>query len=278
MKTTLLNICILLLIVAASSCQNNKSNSEKKPEKRVHVQLQTSKGNVLLELYNETPQHRDNFISLVEEGVLDSLLFHRVIENFMIQGGDPDSKNAPAGVPLGNGGLDYRVFPEFHPDLFHKKGALAAARDGNPDRASSSTQFYIVQGKIFNDSTLTVAQERINSWLAEHFTKNDSTNKDLTYAFQKAMDDNNMELYHLYNDSIKALAAQYTNYEKYTIPETHRQVYKNLGGTPHLDQNYTVFGEVIQGIEVVDSIAAVKTGAYNRPIENIRILKIIIIK
>ena len=266
------NLCIVLIIVAAASCQNNKRKSETDSKKRTLVQLETTKGYILLELYDETPQHRENFISLIEDGVLDSVLFHRVIENFMIQGGDPDSKKAPAGVPLGNGGLEYRVFPEFHSELFHKKGALAAARDGNLDRASSSTQFYIVHGKTYNDSTLIVAENRINEWLAQHYLKHEPANKELVDAYQNAMEENNMEMYHLYNDSIQKLAADYTNFEKYVIPEAHRKVYKTLGGTPHLDQNYTVFGEVIRGIEVVDSIAAMETGKYNRPVEDVRIL------
>lgn len=274
MKITIRLIVLLLISTFAWNCKPKKAPSDSKPEHSTTIQMVTTKGTIILELYNETPQHRDNFISLVEDGILDSLLFHRVIKDFMIQGGDPDSKKAPAGVPLGNGGLDYRVFPEFHPTLFHKKGVLAAARDGNPDRASSSTQFYIVQGKVFNDSTLNIAENRINDWLAQHYAKNDTINTELTEALQKAMDDNNMEQYTIYNDSLNKIAANYTKFDHYSIPEEHRKVYKTLGGTPHLDQNYTVFGEVIRGLNVVDSIAAVKTGEYDRPIEDVRILSI----
>lgn len=276
MKTILSIFSVLIVVACTCSCKQKKPQTPK-AETRTLVEMETSKGTITLELYNETPQHRDNFIKLIEDGILDSVLFHRVIKDFMIQGGDPDSKNAPDSVPLGNGGLDYRVPPEFHPELFHKKGALAAARDGNPERASSSTQFYIVQGKVFNDSTLNIAEERINDWLGQHFTKIDPTNKSLTEALQKAMDDKNMEVYRQLNDSLSVLAKSY-DFAHYTIPEEHRNVYKTLGGTPHLDQNYTVFGQVTKGLDVVDSIAAVETGKYDRPVNNVRILSVSTIK
>ena len=140
----------------------------------------TDYGTMHIELYNETPKHRDNFVKITEDGVLDSLLFHRVINNFMIQSVDIDSKYAKPGDTLGNGGLDYTVDAEFHTDLFHKKGVLAAARDNNPERASSSTQFYLVQGRIQNDSLLENNQNRINEWLAEYYVKKDSSYKEIS--------------------------------------------------------------------------------------------------
>lgn len=188
-----------------------------KPQ-HVYVKIITDKGEGVIRLYNETPQHRDNFRKLVKEGFFQDLLFHRVIENFMIQGGDPDSKGAEAGRRLGSGGLDYRVPAEFSPDLFHKKGSLAAARDNNPEKASSSTQFYLVQGRTFTDAGL---------------------------------------------DSLEVMRLGGRK-----IPEAHRQVYRTLGGVPHLDQNYTVFGELVLGIELIDSVAAVPTDQYDRPLEN----------
>lgn len=272
MKTTQSLLLILIAFATMWSCKPKHKKIEK-VEQGTLVQMVTTKGTIVIELYNETPQHRDNFIKLIEDNVLDSVLFHRVIENFMIQGGDPDSKLAPDSVPLGNGGLDYRVMPEFHPNLFHKKGTLAAARDGNPDRASSSTQFYIVQGKIFNDSTLNLAEERINEWLAQHFTTIDPANKTLAEDILKASETNDMKLYSQLNDSLSVLAKD-CNFEHYTIPEEHRQVYKTAGGTPHLDQNYTVFGEVIRGLHVVDSIAVVETGKFDRPVNNVRIISV----
>lgn len=270
MNATKSLIYSFLLLLAFSACQSKKNNSKSEIEKRTQIEMVSDLGTIVFELYNETPLHRNNFIKIVQEGVLDSVLFHRVIENFMIQAGDPDSKNAQPGKQLGNGGLDYRVDAEFCAQLFHKKGALAAARDGNPERASSSTQFYIVQGKVFNDSLLNIAQARINTWLAENLAKNEPANKALAEALQKAMDNNNMQQYTLLNDSLQKIAKSYT-FEHYTIPETHREVYKTLGGTPHLDQNYTVFGQVVKGMEVVDSIASVQTGEFDRPVHDIRI-------
>jgi peptidyl-prolyl cis-trans isomerase B (cyclophilin B) len=171
-------------------------------------------------LYNQTPKHHDNFLKLAKEGFYNGTLFHRVIQEFMIQGGDPNSKTASPGQALGSGDLGYRVPAEFRDSLFHKKGALAAARDNNPEKASSASQFYIVQGKKWSDATLDdIQQKRMNGVI---------------------------------------------------VPEAHRKVYKELGGTPHLDQNYTVFGEVVQGIEMVDAIAAVEKGTSDRPKEDIK--------
>lgn len=272
MKATLRTILLLLTIPVLWSCSTKKTSYESSEEaKRTSIEMVTDYGTMIIELYNETPLHRDNFVKLAEEGAFDSLLFHRVIEKFMIQGGDPDSKNAQPEDTLGNGGLSYKVDAEFKPELFHKKGALGAARDGNLQRASSSMQFYIVQGKVFNDSLLTAAETRINGWLATHYFKHDTANQSLTNALQKAEADENWEQYALLNDSIKSLAKDYDNFEQYIIPDEHREVYKSLGGTPHLDQNYTVFGEVVKGLEVVDSISAVQTGVYDRPITDTRI-------
>ncbi len=266
----------LALLLVFSSCKNEPSvdlNSNEE-QQRTLIEMTTTKGTMQIALYNETPKHRDNFVKLVNDGTLDSLLFHRVIEDFMVQGGDISSKHASANDTLGNGELDYRVDAEFHPDLFHKRGVLAAARDGNPERASSSTQFYLVHRGPRNDSLIDVDQKRINGWLAEHYIKKDSTYSGITEALNNAMENKDWEHFQLYNDSIKAIAKEYTKYEKYTIPEAHRDVYRSLGGTPHLDQNYTVFGEVIEGLNVIDSIATVATSPLDRPIEDVRILKV----
>ncbi|MTI31817.1 peptidylprolyl isomerase [Xanthovirga aplysinae] len=273
-KTTLL----LLSIMAFWSCNSKTDSSDSINEERPKIEMVTDYGEIVIDLYNETPLHRDNLIKLANEGAFDSLLFHRVIENFMIQGGDPDSRNAQPADTLGNGGLPYMVDAEFNPKLFHKKGALGAARNGNLKRASSSMQFYIVQGKIFNDSLLTAAESRINGFLAEHYFKNDLANKPLVDSLQKAEDDKNWERYNLFNDSIRNLAKKYENFERYTIPDAHREVYKSIGGTPHLDQNYTVFGEVVKGLEVVDSIASIQTGKFDRPLKDIRIRTVRVLK
>jgi len=228
MKKTLLLVSGLLL--AISMMAQPDSVVTKKDRKKRDVLLQTSMGDIVIRLSDSTPLHRDNFLKLVKTHYYDSVLFHRVIQHFMIQGGDPDSKTAAAGKPLGNGGPSYRVPAEFRPTLFHKKGVIAAARDNNPEKASSGSQFYLTQGKVFTDAGL-----------------------------------DSVETYRL----------------KRKIPIEQREVYKTLGGVPHLDQNYTVFGEVIKGIEVIDKIAAVSTskGAdRDRPIENVVIVKAKLIK
>ena len=183
-----------------------------------YVQISTSKGTCYIRLYNETPLHRDNFIKLAKSGFYNGTLFHRVIKEFMIQGGDPESKNAQPNSSLGEGDVGYTIPAEFRDSLFHKKGVLAAARDNNPEKASSGCQFYIVQGKTWTDSLLNVTE---------------------------------------------------TRRLKHKIPEWQREIYKTIGGTPHLDQNYTVFGEVVKGLDMVDNIAGVPTGKNDRPKEDV---------
>lgn len=187
------------------------------------VRIVTTAGIIVVELYDQTPKHRDNFLKLVRHHVLDSTLFHRVIPHFMIQGGDPTSKHAASGVQLGEGDVGYTIPAEFDTALYHVRGTLAAARDNNPAKASSGCQFYIVQGKTYTDAEL-----------------------------------DNLER---------------TRLQGRKIPWSHRQVYKSVGGTPWLDMNYTVFGKVISGMAVVDTIAASKTDQNNRPVSDVRILK-----
>ena len=190
-------------------------------EKKYYVLIETSFGNMVVQLYNETPKHRDNFIKLVKEGFYDGLLFHRVINNFMIQGGDPNSRDARPGQMLGNGNLGYTIPAEFVKGLIHKKGALAAARMGdnvNPSKASSACQFYIVQGNVWPQ------------------------------------------------DQLQRLAMQMGK----SLDQQQIDVYTTVGGTPHLDYDYTVFGQVIEGLDVIDKIAAVKCGSGDRPVEDVK--------
>jgi peptidyl-prolyl cis-trans isomerase B (cyclophilin B) len=238
------------------------------------VEMITNYGKIVLRLYDETPLHRDNFIKLVESGTYDSLLFHRVIKSFMIQAGDTKSKNASDTVALGESDLNYQVPAEIRPNLFHKKGVLAAARTGNPERASSSTQFYIVQGIIHTDSSLDHNEGRINKMLARHFAVNDPNTKPLLDSLEKARTVKDTIQVKTLNDSLTKIVDNYTNFERYVIPELHRQVYKEIGGSPHLDQNYTIYGEVISGFEVVDAIAAVETKKPDRPVTEVQILSI----
>ncbi|MBL0182243.1 MAG: peptidylprolyl isomerase [Chitinophagaceae bacterium] len=197
-----------------------KPSNTTKPVKLpgTRVKLITDSGVIVIRLYNKTPKHRDNFIKLANERFFDSLLFHRVINGFMIQGGDPASKNAPPGIMLGSGDVGYTIPAEFDTSLFHKKGALAAARTPNPEKASSGCQFYIVQGKAYTDADLNMIEMQ----------------KGIRYSPAK------------------------------------RKIYKTLGGTPFLDMDYTVFGEVESGLEVIDKIASVATDGANRPLGDIR--------
>lgn len=208
-------LLLLLMLPALATAQNRKKRD-------YVVTITTDYGPMRLVLYDQTPKHKANFIKLVDGHFYDSLLFHRVIENFMIQGGDPASRTAVAGQPLGNGDVGYKIPAELVPTLFHKKGALAAARDNNSEKASSGCQFYIVQGRVWTDSTL-------NAQVARAVARGG----------------------HVPTDAQK-------------------QVYKILGGTPHLDGNYTVFGEVIDGLAVVDSIAKQPRNAQDRPTRDVR--------
>lgn len=184
--------------------------------------LETTEGRIQVMLYDSTPLHRDNFIKLIEKRHYDSLLMHRVIKGFVIQGGDPVSKRCADTFTLGDGDLGYTIPAEFVKSYYHKRGALAQAREDRPDMASSACQFYIVQGKVANDSTFIKAYKR-------------------------------------------------TNYE---IPESHKEVYRTVGGTPQLDMRYTVYGEVIKGMDIVDKIADMKTNAKDRPVKNVRIITV----
>lgn len=220
-------VMLLSLVAVMASCSSKKEYM---------VRMFTTAGVVDVKLYDETPEHRDNFVKLVKEQRYDSLLFHRVIRNFMIQGGDPDSKYAAPGKLLGEGDLGYTVEPEFMPELhFHRRGALAAAREGddvNPTKASSASQFYIVWGNVFTKEQL----DRLKTQYKQR------TGKDIT------------------------------------ITPKQLEVYTTIGGTPHLDGDYTVFGEVVKGLEVVDAIQNVKCDENDRPLRDVRIIKMELIK
>jgi cyclophilin family peptidyl-prolyl cis-trans isomerase len=239
----------------------------------VRIEMTTNFGVLILRLYDETPLHRDNFVKLIESGTYDSLLFHRIIENFMVQAGDVNSKQATLKDTLGGGDLGYRIPAEIKPDLFHKKGAIGAARTNNPERSSSSTQFYLVQGKILNDSLLNHYQNRINQSLAGHYAVNDPKNKPLLDSLSMAREKKDSLLLRSLSEKWTQISGSFSDFERYEIPESHREVYKQIGGTPHLDMSYTVFGEVESGIEVIDAMAAVETNSMNRPINEVRILK-----
>jgi cyclophilin family peptidyl-prolyl cis-trans isomerase len=230
MKKIVLAITGLFLTMAPLLAQSD--STVKKKDRKRDVLLQTSMGDIRIRLSDSTPLHRDNFLKLVKMHYYDGLLFHRVMKDFMIQAGDPESRTARPGQQLGNGGPGYTIPAEFRSTLFHKKGVIAAARLGdqfNPQKASSGSQFYLAQGKKFTDAELDEMER--------------------------------------------------TRLGGRKIPENQREVYKTLGGIPHLDQGYTVYGEIVSGLEVVDKIAAVSTNrGTNRPLEDVKIITAKLIK
>ncbi|HEV7783230.1 MAG TPA: peptidylprolyl isomerase [Chitinophagaceae bacterium] len=231
MKKTLLLLCCSLFVNFSFA---QKDSTVGKKDRKKDVLLQTTMGDIVIRLYDSTPLHRDNFLKLAKTGYYDSLLFHRVIKNFMIQGGDPNSKGAKPGMPLGNGGPDYKIPAEIRQSLFHKKGVIAAAREGddvNPEKASSASQFYLTQGKVYTEAGL---------------------------------------------DSLEA-----GRLKGRKIPPAYRRSYTTIGGIPHLDQGYTVYGEVVKGLEVIDKIAGVETSKgsdRDRPLTDVMIIKAQLIK
>ncbi|MBE0676671.1 MAG: peptidylprolyl isomerase [Bacteroidales bacterium] len=267
-------ISAIVLILAATGCNPEIEEGVRKKDLKHDVELTTDFGVIVFRLSDETPLHRNNFIRLVNQGFYDSLLFHRVINNFLVQTGDPDSRVSEADASLGETDLPYTVPAEFTPNLFHKRGAINAARNDNPERASSSTQFTIIQGRVYNDSTLAMAESRINGWLASNRVVNDPANKELFELQQRLRrSETGRDSLAFVRGIIDSLVqADQAAAEPYRIPEAHREVYKSEGGAAHLDQNYTVFGEVISGMEVVDKIAAVETNRADRPVNDVRII------
>ncbi len=239
------------------------------PEQKVEVT--TKYGKFVVKLYNQTPLHRDNFIKLVKEGFYDSLLFHRVIPDFIIQGGDPTSKHAQAGTILGQGYNGYRIPAEINPRLYHKRGALAAARDDNPGKASSGCQFYIVEGRTFTrdeiSNLLNTTNYNLKSQLFASIMVSDSIKARLD-DFTLRGDKQGMHAYMLGMQTVVD-----SLFAPMEITFSNQQIldYMNIGGAPHLDMNYTVFGEVVSGMNIIDSIMLVKRDANDRPVEDLRI-------
>ncbi|WP_099463047.1 MULTISPECIES: peptidylprolyl isomerase [Parabacteroides] len=237
------------------------------------VVMHTNKGDIKLKLYNDTPKHRDNFIKLVKDGQYNGLLFHRVIKDFMIQGGDITSKDAPMNKQLGAGDLGYTVPAEFaYPKYFHKQGALCAARTGdevNPNKESSASQFYIVTGKKYNDSELSQMEKQMESQLKQSiFARLQTENKSKIMELYRS---GNRDELNILKDTLigkTELEAEKRKEETKLNPEV-REIYKTIGGVPFLDNQYTVYGEVVEGLDVVNNIQNVKTNKQDRPTENI---------
>jgi cyclophilin family peptidyl-prolyl cis-trans isomerase len=262
------------------------SLGSKKPGKGdVLVLIETTKGNMKIRLYEETPAHRDNFVKLVKEDFYDSLLFHRVIQRFMIQTGDPDSRNADSSQRLGAGGPGYTLPAEINTGFFHKKGALAAARRGdqvNLDKRSSGSQFYIIQGEVFTKEKINQMEKNMaiqqKNALAMAYMR-DSADSDFMKKVKDAQAKGDRQaLLALDNEFKKIIDALYQQQEPFRFSDEQKTIYTTTGGSPHLDGTYTIFGELIEGFDVLDSIAAVKTDKLNRPLKDVMIIDMKIVK
>ncbi len=259
-------ICIALL----ASCASDKDYL---------VTIHTKHGDMKAILYDKTPEHKKNFIKLAKEGYYDSTLFHRVISEFMIQGGDPNSKGAAAGIPLGSGGPQYKIPAEFDASLFHEKGALSAARQGdqvNPKKESSGSQFYIVQGKVWSEEELLIDMNTLGSAAQRMMQQspNDPEQKRMMDSLKQVLitiyQTEGPEAYGKKLIELKEMVATTMNVKvtKDMAPERVK-AYTTIGGAPHLDDEYTVFGKVVEGLEVIDKIAAVATNRADRPLEDV---------
>lgn len=247
-----------------------------KPQMEPMVLITTELGNIKVRLYNETPAHRDNFLELVQNGFYNGTLFHRIITNFMIQGGDPDSKKAKSGEPLGEGGPGYLIPAEINKKCFHKKGALAAARMGddvNPKKESSGSQFYIVHGKTFIESDLRTLETRKNSTLKdelrrEYFAKKENAPyREKLQKLQQEKDNNG--IMSLLTEIDPKLEKDFA-VRKHSFSAEQVKAYSTTGGSPHLDGDYTVFGEVVEGLDVIDKIAALERDKMDRPVKDVK--------
>ena len=268
MRKSIYLVIIAMLIISESCAVKRNSGTL--------VRLETTYGEITLRLYPETSKHHDNFVKLVNKGFYNGVLFHRVIAGFMIQAGDPASKTAKPGVLLGDGDVGYTVPAEFiYPKYYHKRGALAAARESdasNPSKASSGCQFYIVEGKIFSDNGLdsieTSKKEKLEVKLFQQIV-NTRQNEVKEYQAEGSQS----KLDGLRDSILTVVRAGMEKTKSYKLTPQQRADYKTLGGTPHLDGEYTVFGEVTEGLEIVERISKAKTGNNNRPVEDIKVIK-----
>lgn len=267
-------------VIAKENSNSKMENNSVKAAGDVMVDIKTSVGDIRVLLYGETPKHRDNFVKLVEDGFYEGVLFHRVINQFMIQTGDPDSKGAPAGKMLGSGGPGYDIDAEIvYPRYFHKRGALAAARQGdevNPGRRSSGSQFYIVTGNVYNQGQLGQMQKQLEYQQKQSiFNGLAAQYRDSIMNMRRNRDQAGLQA--LQEELVaKTEAEAAKNPAKFT--EAQAEAYTTVGGTPHLDGTYTVFGEVIDGMDVVSKIETTATGVHDRPKEDIKIISMKIVK
>lgn len=277
------NIIFLLIIAVGGfiACSANKNKTtDMENQKETMLLIETSLGDIKVKLYNETPAHRDNFIKLAKEGFYNGTLFHRVIKDFMIQAGDPDSKNATAGKMLGAGDVGYTIPAEFvYPKYFHKKGALSAARQGdqvNPQKESSGCQFYIVTGQVYSDQQILGMEQQMNQGkLNKIFNQLAQKHMKEIYKMRKANDEDG--LYDLQERLVAEAEQEAAKQPDFKFTPEQIEAYTTVGGTPHLDNEYTVFGEVVEGMEVVDAIQKVKTNKSDRPEVDVKIKNVSVI-
>ncbi|MCC7050215.1 MAG: peptidylprolyl isomerase [Bacteroidia bacterium] len=275
MKRTSLIITALVVCVSTTFAQKKEKKAMKKNE---IVEITTEYGKIKLRLYDETPKHKENFLKLTSEGFYDSTLFHRVIKDFMIQGGDPTSKHAAPDASLGNGENGYTIPPEFNAKFFHKKGALAAARMGdeiNPQKNSSGCQFYIVQGRVFSDQELTQIEMQANMQKRQQFFNTWIRKSENKAYFDSLMSYQTNQKHEAFQKLIAEIEPKMnadfsTVNQEFKFSSEARKAYTTVGGTPHLDGGYTVYGEVIEGLEVVDKIASVEKNRSDRPTTDVR--------
>lgn len=257
-----------------SSSKNIKEMTKQNKPGDVLVEIKTTEGDLTVRLFGDTPRHRDNFVKLAKEGYYNGVLFHRVINEFMVQTGDPDSKTAPAGKMLGSGGPGYDIEAEIvYPTHFHKRGALAAARQGdqvNPERRSSGSQFYIVTGKAYNDSTLNQMERQLQMMQKQNiFNDLAREHRDSIMTLRRNRDQAGLQAL---QDELVAITEKKAAEAPARLTAEQREAYTTTGGTPHLDNQYTVFGEVVNGMDVIDKIEKVETDSHDRPLKDVKIL------
>lgn len=265
MKNTFIFLTLAILLLACTS----------KPKETL-VNISTPYGDIVVKLYDSTAKHKENFVKLANSGFFNGTLFHRVIQKFMIQGGDPTSRNAKPGVLLGNGDTNYTIPFEYVGSYLHKRGAFAAARENddiNPLKASSASQFYIVQGKVFTNDELDAVElkveRRTKQYIMMDLLKKEGKEDELK-AFHQMVDKRDTANIRLVIEKYRnAVEAQYLRTKPWKLTDEQRKIYTTIGGTPHLDGAYTVFGEVVSGMEIVDQIAAMQTDTNDRPVKDI---------
>ena len=275
MKGTVIVLLTLFACCMTACKPGQKENKDMNEETK--LKIETTAGDIIVKLYNETPKHRENFIKLAQNGTYEGTLFHRVIKDFMIQAGDPDSKDAPKGKKLGAGDVGYTIPAEFvYPKYFHKRGALSAARQGdqvNPEKASSGCQFYIVTGKVYSDSTLLDMETQMNNMRFNN-AFNALAAKHAKDIYKMRRNNDQEGLMNLQDSLIAQVEKQMAGQPEFRFTPEQVKAYTTVGGTPHLDGEYTVFGEVVEGMDVVDKIQQVKTDRNDRPEEDVKIKKV----